>query len=169
MREFKIISLSIFGFLASNSQSHSQSAIETAMFILTGHEVIAPEQKWSGTLESARGEKMNYNIAALDGCRYEFTNLDDKDKFMVSVDFSRVTALNLKPKTAGNQEINFLTEITGTNAALCFYPKKNNKICFDSGALVNVLPNGRIGNINTDTVLQKSAEDIFARKQLAYN
>jgi len=166
-----ILATSALAFFVLPSQVHAQSAIETVIFILNGQEILAPEQRWSGSLEHGNGGKTQYQIVALDECRYEFSNLsrsDDSPK--VTIDFSRVTDVNLKTNNAFDLSIHFMSSVSGLDGAVCYKsPSKDGwNGCQKFGSLANLPPNGREGNVNTDKELQKLAIQMFQRKQAAY-
>lgn len=164
------LTAAVLTLFAMPSQAHAQSAIETVMFILNGQEIVAPEQRWTGSLQHGNGGKTQYQIAALDDCKYEFVNLDRPESTRVTIDFSRVTEVNLKTQNAFDVSIHFMSHVSGLDGAVCY--KSTSKDgwngCFNNGSLANLPPNGRKGNVNTDKELQRLAIQMFQRKQSAY-
>jgi hypothetical protein len=161
--------IAAFAILSASVRSEAQTAIETALFIMSGQEISAPEQRWSGILENSVGAKTNYQVVALDGCKYEFTNLSEKEKSAVSLDFSRITEVNLKTNNAFDISIHYNSTVSGLDGAICWSSVGKPKECFKSGTLGNLSALGLKGDIRTDRALQNAAVQMFERKKAAYS
>lgn len=152
-------------FLISITQSHAQSAIETMVFFMTGLEINAPENRFSGALPFGKDNKGDVSIETSDGCN--FTIESKYKKIKETIDFSRVTEINLKGINSGSFTMHY-AQTSGLDESYCAEPQGGKRFCRNwAGGIEAIGFKTTEGSLN-DKSVSDAVVKIFTRKQAAY-